>query len=56
MIHLVSGFAMLAASVVAGLLWDQFGAGFTFYAGAAFCVLTLFGLALRPPPTPIATE
>jgi MFS family permease len=53
--NLVGGVAMLAASVVAGLLWDQLGAGFTFCAGAAFCVLTLLGLALRPPPTPIAT-
>ena len=53
--NLVSGVAMLVASVVAGLLWDQLGAGFTFYAGAAFCVLTLLGLALRPRPTPIAT-
>jgi len=53
--NLVSGVAMLAASVVAGLLWDQLGASFTFGAGAAFCVLTLLGLALRPPPTPAAT-
>jgi MFS family permease len=50
--NLVSGVAMLAASVVAGLLWDQLGAGFTFAAGAAFSVLTLLGLALRPRPTP----
>ena len=34
---------MLAASAVAGLLWDRFGAGSTFHAGAAFCVLTLVG-------------
>lgn len=31
--NLVSGLAMLTASVVAGLLWDQLGAAFTFYAG-----------------------
>ena len=42
--NLVSGIAMLAASVVAGLLWDQFGASFTFYAGAAFCGIALLGL------------
>jgi MFS family permease len=44
--NLVSGVAMLLASALAGLLWDQFGAAFTFYAGAAFCALTLAGLAL----------
>jgi len=44
--NLVSGVAMLLASAIAGLLWDQFGAAFTFYAGAAFCALTLAGLAL----------
>lgn len=42
--NLVSGVAMLIASVVAGLLWDQLGASFTFYAGAAFSGLTLLGL------------
>ncbi len=46
--NLVSGLAMLVASVLAGLLWDRFGASFTFYAGAAFCVLAGFGLLWRP--------
>ena len=45
--NLVSGMAMLVASVLAGLLWDRLGASFTFYAGAGFCVLTLVGLLLR---------
>lgn len=45
--NLVSGIAMLVASVVAGLLWDQLGAEFTFYAGAAFCVLALLVLGHR---------
>ena len=45
--NLASGIAMLLASVTAGLLWDAFGAAFTFYAGAVFCLLTLAGLALR---------
>jgi MFS family permease len=45
--NLVSGVAMLIASVVAGLLWDQFGASFTFYAGALFCILALLGLLKR---------
>lgn len=44
--NLVSGAALLIASAVAGLLWDRWGASFTFYAGAAFCVLTLAGLLL----------
>lgn len=42
--NLVSGVAMLIASAVAGLLWDQLGASFTFYAGSAFCVIALLGL------------
>jgi MFS family permease len=44
MFNLVSGVAMLIASAVAGLLWDQLGAAFTFYAGAGFCVITLLAL------------
>jgi MFS family permease len=46
--NLVSGIAMLLASAVAGLLWDRLGASVTFYTGAAFCVITLGGLALQP--------
>ncbi len=46
--NLTSGIAMLAASVLAGALWDALGATFTFYAGAGFCVLTLAALALAP--------
>jgi len=42
--NLVSGVATLVASVVAGLLWDQLGASFTFYAGSVFCVIALLGL------------
>lgn len=45
--NLMSGLAMLAASVIAGLLWDSLGASFTFHAGAAFCGLTLLVLVLR---------
>lgn len=43
--NLMSGIAMLLASGVAGFLWDQFGASFTFYAGAVFCIVALAGLA-----------
>jgi len=39
---------MLIASVCAGLLWERFGAAFTFYAGAAFAVLALLALAWWP--------
>jgi len=46
--NLVSGLAMLLASVLAGLLWDQFGASFTFYAGAIFCAIALAGLGWQP--------
>lgn len=46
--NLMSGLAMLLASVLAGLLWDRLGASFTFYAGAAFCVIAAFGLVWRP--------
>jgi len=45
--NLMSGIAMLIASGIAGLLWDQLGASFTFYAGAAFCVIALAGLATK---------
>lgn len=45
--NLVSGIAMLMASVVAGLLWDRLGATFTFYAGAIFAALALMGLVLK---------
>jgi MFS family permease len=46
MFNLASGLAMLLASVVAGLLWDHYGAPATFMAGAAFSVVAL--LALLP--------
>ncbi|MGB4225584.1 MAG: MFS transporter [Candidatus Dechloromonas phosphoritropha] len=46
--NLVSGLAMLVASLVAGLLWDSLGAAFTFYAGVVFCLVTLAALAWRP--------
>jgi len=45
--NLVSGIAMLIASATAGLLWDSFGASFTFYAGGVFAALALMGLILK---------
>jgi MFS family permease len=46
--NLASGVAMLAASALAGLLWDGMGASATFFAGALLCAVTLLGLAWRP--------
>ena len=45
--NLMSGIAMLIASVVAGILWDQLGADFTFYAGAVFCIIVLLIITFR---------
>lgn len=45
--NLMSGIAMLIASAVAGLLWDQLGASYTFYTGAGFCVIALLALGWR---------
>jgi MFS family permease len=42
--NLVTGLALLAASVIAGALWDVTGPQGTFLAGAAFAVLTVLGL------------
>ena len=39
--NLVSGLAMLAASVIAGWLWDAYGSAMTFQAGAVFAGLCL---------------
>ena len=43
--NLVSGGALLAASVIAGALWSAFGAQATFAAGAAFAALAAAGIA-----------
>ena len=43
--NLMSGIALLVSSGLAGFVWDQLGASFTFYSGAAFCLLALVGLA-----------
>ena len=52
--NLLSGVMTLASSVVAGQLWERFGAATTFYAGAAFCAVTVVLLLVHP--TPIASE
>jgi MFS family permease len=50
--NLLTGIALLAASVIAGALWDAIGPQGTFLAGAAFTLLALAGLLAlgrRPP-------
>jgi MFS family permease len=47
--NLVTGIAMLAASVIAGALWDAYGPMLTFLAGAAFTAVALLGVALVQP-------
>jgi len=42
--NLITGSALLLASIIAGALWDVVGPQGTFLAGAAFSILTLIGL------------
>jgi len=42
--NLLTGVAMLAASVIAGALWDAYGPAGTFLAGLVFALATLFCL------------
>lgn len=49
--NLVSGGALLLASVIAGALWSAFGASATFLAGAAFATVAAIGLLARRPHT-----
>jgi MFS family permease len=44
--NLMTGVALLCASVLAGLLWNAFGGEATFLGGAIFAVLALLGIAL----------
>lgn len=46
--NLVSGGALLAASLVAGYLWDAFGPPAPFLAGAGFALLALMGWLVQP--------
>ena len=47
--HLVSGVAMLLASLIAGVLWSAYGASATFVAGAGLAATASVGLVtLRP--------
>ena len=47
--NLATGLALLAASVVAGILWDQSGPNATFFAGAAIAAAALIGLVVIRP-------
>jgi MFS family permease len=48
--NLMSGIAMLFASVLAGYLWDRFGASQTFIAGGALSALAMLALLIRSKP------
>ena len=48
--NLVSGVALLIASALAGLLWDQFGAPQTFIAGAVFSGIAILAILMRGAP------
>jgi MFS family permease len=47
--NLASGIALLAASGIAGWLWDVYGPAFTFGCGAVFTAIALAGLLVRRP-------
>jgi MFS family permease len=48
--NLASGLAMLVASVLAGALWDKFGAAATFWAGAALAAAAALLVSRRRAP------
>jgi MFS family permease len=51
--NLVSGVALLLASVIAGMLWQRVGVAATFFAGAGFATAAAIGiLAYRTKPHP----
>jgi MFS family permease len=55
--NLLTGLAMLAASVIAGALWDDYGPAGTFFAGLVFALTALLGLlAMRGEISRIAAE
>lgn len=47
--YLVSGIALLFASVLAGWLWDRYGLSTTFYMGAVFAAIALLGILTIQP-------
>ena len=53
--NLLTGGALLAASVIAGRLWDTVGSQGTFLAGAVLATVALLGLFALPAPRPAST-
>jgi len=49
--NLLSGIALLIASVAAGWIWQTFGAEWTFYAGAGLAIVALLVLVAAPKDT-----
>jgi MFS family permease len=45
--NLLGGIAMLISSALAGMLWDTYGARFTFLAGALFCCIASLSLGIK---------
>ncbi|AMO50880.1 MFS transporter [Kosakonia oryzendophytica] len=50
MFNLLSGIALLLASLGAGILWETHGAASTFWAGALICILALISMRIAPRP------
>ncbi|MBV8465332.1 MAG: MFS transporter [Burkholderiales bacterium] len=48
--NLICGLAMLVSNLVAGLLWDHFGAAVTYLAGAGIAVASLLAMIAYPQP------
>jgi MFS family permease len=44
--NFICGIALLAASIIAGALWDKFGPAATFFTGAGFTAIAMLGLFL----------
>ena len=44
--NVVSGIALLLASIIAGALWSAIGPAGTFFAGAVFALLAIVGLVV----------
>jgi MFS family permease len=53
--NLVSGLALLLASMLAGLLWDVVGPAWPFYAGAVFTLIAWIALVVRRRDLPSIT-
>lgn len=45
--NLATGLALLLASVIAGLVWDHFGAQAAFMKGASFAAAAFFAMLFR---------